>query len=279
MNAARKAEPIQLAVFGMPVKHSLSPRIHTLFAQQGGLEVDYRAIEVEEEFFSREVQKLADAGGRGCNITLPLKHCAFKLANRASERAELARSANTLLFESPSRWAADSTDGPGLLRDLTENLGISIAGRRVGVIGAGGAAAGILYDLLQAGPGGLTLFNRTVGKAETLAEQFAVAGRVEPAGLEAMESSGAYDLVIDATSAGHQGTDPVLVGDMFDGGGICYDLNYGQAHESLGTWCAARGIPCHDGLGMLVEQAALSFRIWTGFMPDTAPVLAALRKG
>lgn len=274
---AREAKPMRLAVFGKPVKHSLSPRIHQMFADQAGLEVDYRAIEVDEEFLSREVQKLADEGGRGCNITMPLKHRAFQLANRASERATLALSANTLVFESKSRWAADSTDGPGLLQDLVRNLDIGIQGRRICVVGAGGAAAGILYDLLQHQPAGLTLFNRTVDRARDLARQFSGIGQIEAAGLDDMEQAGVFDLVINATSAGHLREAPVPGEALFGQTSVCYDLTYGRAHDSLAEWCAGRDIPCHDGLGMLVEQAALSFHIWTGFLPDTTPVMATLR--
>jgi len=262
----------------MPVRHSLSPRIHGLFAEQAGLAVDYRAIEVGEESLEREIRNLAEAGGRGCNITVPLKRRAFQLAARSSERAAVAQSANTLLFETANTWVADSTDGPGLLQDLAGNLGIETAGLRVCVVGAGGAAAAILYDLLLQGPGELLVFNRTTERAVALAAQFSGIGRVAAAGLGEMETAGRFDLVINATSGGHHGSGPALSESLFAGGGTCYDLNYGAAHGLLRDWCSARGIRCHDGLGMLVEQAALSFRIWTGFAPDTAPVRAALRE-
>jgi shikimate dehydrogenase len=275
---SRAVAMTRLAVFGNPVKHSLSPRIHRLFADQAGIPVEYTGVEVSEDFLSREVQKLADAGGAGCNITLPLKHQAYELANRASERAEIARSANTLVFNTATRWSAQNTDGPGLLRDLTHNLAIETRDRRICVIGAGGAAAGILYDLLQHQPASLTLFNRTFERATKLAERFAHLGQVTAADLDSMSASEAFDLVINAISAGQFREAPVLTSALFGTDSVCYDLCYGQAHSALNDWCGERGIRCHSGLGMLVEQAAESFYLWTGFRPDTAPVLAELQR-
>ena len=276
----KNASLTRLAVFGCPVKHSLSPRIHQLFARQADIPVDYEGIEVSEDFLSREVQKLADAGGRGCNITLPLKQQAFMLANRASERATVARSANTLVFKTPNRWFADNTDGPGLVRDLAKNLAIEIHGQRICVIGAGGATAGILFDLLAQKPLNLTVFNRTVEHATRLADRFAeISGEAErlcATGLDDMRFAAPFDLVINATSTGHFREGPVLTENLFGPHSICYDLNYGSAHEALNKWCLLRGIRCHDGLGMLVEQAAESFFLWTGFRPDTARVISSL---
>lgn len=267
----------RLAVFGSPVKHSLSPRIHQLFAEQAGIAVDYRSVEASDEFLSREVQKLADAGGTGCNITLPGKHRAFEIANKASDRARLARSANTLVFESRTRWAAHSTDGPGLARDLKTNLSLDLGGRRICVVGAGGAAAGILYDLLSLKPVELTVFNRTLERAESLAARFSGVGEVRAAGLDDMATDHPYDLVINAVSAGHFRQAPVMHPNLFGEESRCYDLSYGKAHESLREWCIGNGIRCYDGLGMLVEQAAESFFLWTGFRPETVPVIALLR--
>ena len=268
----------RFAVFGSPVKHSLSPRIHELFAAQAKIPVEYGAVDVSEDYLSRELQKLADAGGTGCNITLPLKHQAFRLANCVSERARLAQSANTLIFKTPTRWSADNTDGTGLLRDLTVNLSVKIRDRRICVIGAGGAAAGILYDLLQQKPNNLTLFNRTLERAEQLVRRFADIGRITATRLDAMPAATAFDLVINATSAGHFRQAPVLDSALFGPGSECYDLSYGNAHSALAQWCARQGIQCHDGLGMLVEQAAESFFLWTGFRPETAPVLSLLKQ-
>ena len=277
----KNAPLTRLAVFGSPVKHSLSPRIHQLFAKQAGIPVDYEGIEVSADYLSREVQKLADAGGRGCNITLPLKNRAFALANRASERATAAQAANTLIFKTPNRWFADNTDGPGLVRDLAKNLAIDVHGQRICVIGAGGAAAGILYDLLAQKPASLTLFNRTVERARELVDRFRVlsdeAVTLSAAGLDDMRSVAPFDLVVNTASTGHFREAPVLTENLFAPHTICYDLSYGTAHEALNKWCGQRGIRCHNGLGMLVEQAAESFFLWTGFRPDTAPVINALR--
>ena len=278
----KNASLTRLAVFGSPVKHSLSPRIHQLFARQAGIVLDYKAIEVSADYLSREVQKLADSGGRGCNITLPLKQQAFTLANRASERATVAQAANILIFKTPNRWFADNTDGPGLVRDLLKNLAIECHQQRICVIGAGGAVAGILHDLLAQKPASLSVFNRTVEHARLLAERFTessdAAIRLCAADLDDMRSAAPFDLVINATSTGHFRAGPVLTENLFGPHSSCYDLSYGKAHRALNEWCAVRGFSCHDGLGMLVEQAAESFFLWTGVRPDTAPVINTLRK-
>ena len=276
----KNASLTRLAVFGSPVRHSLSPRIHQLFAAQAGIPLDYDAIEVSADYLSREVQKLADNGGRGCNITLPLKQRAFTLANRASERATAAQAANTLIFKTPNRWFADNTDGPGLVQDLLANLAIKIRGQRLCVIGAGGAAAGILHDLLAQKPAGLTVFNRTVERARGLVDRFRAlndeAVTLCAAGLDEMRAAASFDLVVNTASTGHFREAPVLSENLFAPHTICYDLSYGTAHEALNEWCRVREFRCHHGLGMLVEQAAESFFLWTGFRPDTAPVINAL---
>lgn len=268
---------IRLALLGSPVKHSHSPWIHDQFAEQAGQEVDYQAIEVDADHLSRTVQQLADSGARGCNLTLPHKEQAYTLANRAGERARIAESANVLVFESASRWRAENTDGSGLVRDLQRNLGLRLAGRRVCVLGAGGAAAGILYDLLLQRPSSLTLLNRTPGRAESLAQRFARHGEIATGGLKLAPGHPGFDLVIHASAAGHHGSGPALFDGLFAKDGLCYDLNYGAAHAGLAEWCAGHSVACFDGLGMLVEQAAESFTLWTGFAPDTAPVIDALR--
>jgi len=268
---------IRLAVLGNPVKHSHSPWIHSRFASEAGLDVDYSAIEVDADHLSRVLLKLADEGARGCNLTLPHKQEAFKLANRAGDSARIPGSANTLVFESPSRWRAENTDGPGLVQDVLHNHSISLAERSVCVLGAGGAAAGILYDLLLQRPANLTLLNRNPERAKALAQRLEAHGRIQAGGLNATAVPGGFDLLIHATAAGHRGTGPVLSDDLFATDAVCYDLNYGAAHEELSLWCSERGITCHDGLGMLVEQAAASFEIWTGYRPQSLPVIEALR--
>lgn len=267
----------RLAVLGSPIKHSLSPAIHQYFAQQAGLVLRYDAIEVDDDHLSREVQRLADEGALGCNITSPHKQQAFALANRASERATIAQAANTLIFESGSRWKAENTDGTGLINDLVENLGLTLKGRTICLLGSGGAAAGVLYDLLAQQPSRIMICNRSPGRAEALALRFRAFGTVETCTLESLSRQGSFDLIINATSAGHRGTDPVLVTGLFADDSLCYDLSYGPAHAALSGWCTAHKVRCIDGLGMLVEQAAESFRLWTGFTPQTNAVLAALR--
>jgi shikimate dehydrogenase len=269
---------IRLAVFGSPVAHSLSPRIHGLFARQCGLEVDYRALEATAETFPGLVRALAEQGGHGCNVTVPFKHAAWRLAARASDTAARARAANTLLFERPDAWYADNTDGPGLVDDLATLPGGRLAGARVCLLGAGGAAAGVLAALLRAGPQRLLLANRTVERARELAERHADLDRLDvcvPAGIG---SRAPFDLVINATSHGHDGAAPALAPEWLAPGGLCYDLNYGAAAEPLRRACARLGVDYSDGLGMLVRQAARSFELWTGQRPDAAAVLAELRE-
>lgn len=274
----QKQPLIRLALYGNPVKQSLSPKIHALFAEQGGLHVQYDAVQVSEEFLGREVQKLADTGGRGCNITMPLKHRAFQLASHASARARFARASNTLIFETATHWIADNTDGPGIVSDLQHNLGVTLAGLRLALVGAGGAAAGIMYDLAAAAPAEIVLFNRSFDKAEELASRVdANQATVRAQELAKMKKEGRFDLVIHATSAGHRHQDAVMHPALFGPDSICYDLNYGAAHALTFDWCARHRIRCISGLGMLVEQAAASFFLWTGFTPATAPVITLLR--
>jgi shikimate dehydrogenase len=267
---------IRLALFGSPVSRSLSPRIHGLFARQAGIDIEYRAIESTVQRLHVHLHELVAAGGRGCNVTVPLKRRACELVTRLSARARQAGAVNTVRFDGRDDWFGDNTDGCGLIRDILSNQGLTLEGRRLLIIGAGGAAAGILFDLLQQQPAQLVLANRTASRARDLAGRFAIVGPVQGAGFEDMERLAPFDLVINATSAGHAGDLPPLSGTLFAPGAACYDLNYGSAHTVLETWCASRAIACHNGLGMLVEQAAESFSLWTGHMPETAPVIEAL---
>jgi len=267
---------IRLALFGAPVRHSLSPDIHRGFAGQAGLAIDYRAIETGPGALAEALAEFAQGGGRGCNITLPLKREAMLLAGTCSERVRLAGAANTLT-RAGDGWSADNTDGTGLARDLAAWGGAPLAGLRVAVLGAGGATAGVLAALLAERPHEVVVFNRTRSRALDLAERHAGLGSVLGRGLEDLERAGPFDLLINATSLGHAGGIPPLAAAHFAGHGRCYDLNYGPAASPLRAWCEERGIDYRDGLGMLVEQAAESFAIWTGFRPDTAPVLAEMR--
>lgn len=268
---------IRLAVFGFPIAHSLSPSIHLSFAAQKGLDVEYRAIEATPQDFHRKLAELAGSGGRGCNVTVPLKNDAWKLAARSSDSARLAEAANTLRFDTENDWYADNTDGRGLARDLEINLRQPLADSRILILGAGGASAGILNDLLVRQPESVVIANRNPERATRLARRVSDRIIVEAVSLHVLEILEPFDLVINATSAGHEGSHPALIQTLFRPNGLCYDLNYGLVAKPLRDHCRELGIDYHDGLGMLVEQAALSFKLWTGAMPETGPVLEELR--
>jgi shikimate dehydrogenase len=279
---------IRLAVFGSPIRQSLSPALHEHYARQCGLDVEYRAIEANPANFAGHLRKLVDQGARGCNITAPLKNEAWKLAHSATDSAKRARAANTLLFRKANDWLADNTDGRGLVRDLLTNLSRNLSrdthGSRICIIGAGGATAGILGDLLERGPASITIANRTLERAQDLQQAFndvtgAVAeSTIKAISLDDLAASEPFDLIINATSLGHAGGHPELPPAMLLPDSLCYDLNYGNAAKPLRTYCRLAGIHYADGLGMLVEQAALSFELWTGNKPDTTPVLKELRQ-
>lgn len=269
---------IRLALFGSPVAHSPSPGVHNAFAAQFGLEVDYRLIEATEEAFDAKLADFRKGGGIGCNVTLPLKHRACEQADKRTPRADLAMAANTLWWDSDGRCLADNTDGEGLVRDLEHNLGIGIAGRKVLLLGAGGAAAGVLGALLERKPAQLVIVNRTIERARTLASRHGHLGDVRCAGLDDLGRCGPVDLFIEATSMGHSGQHPDVSSALLEGDAVVYSLNYGDAAKGMSAVAGSAGAPFHDGLGMLVEQAALSFEIWTGRAPDTGRVLTALRK-
>ncbi len=273
---------IKLAVFGQPIAQSLSPLIHPQFAAQFGLEIDYRAIESSAEDFPAKVRNLADSGALGCNITAPLKGTAFAAAQEVSPEAELAQAVNTLVFRGPNDWFGTTTDGGGLLRDLQRVMANKQSGdlrdKRILIIGAGGAAAGVIMPLLQQAPASLMIANRDLAKAKTLAQRFSHLGKTDACTLADCPQHGPFDLLVNATSLGHQGIAPDLANACFTTSSFCYDLNYGKAARAWESVCTQRGRHYSDGLGMLVEQAALSFELWTGYGPDTGEVLAALRK-
>jgi shikimate dehydrogenase len=262
------------AVIGHPVAHSKSPWIHAEFARAAAQDVDYQRIESPLDGFARTVDEFRAAGGRGANVTSPFKEQAFLYCrNSVTERARAAGVVNTLVFESGA-VRGDNTDGVGLLRDITVNLGRAIAGARVLLMGAGGAAQGVLGPLLAAAPRRLVVANRTATKARSLAQRYGAAaggGYDEFAGER-------FDFLINATSAGLAGEAPPLPPAAFAPGALGYDMVYGRDTPFLAAARAAGARAC-DGTGMLVEQAAEAFLLWRGLRPDTAPVLAALRRG
>jgi shikimate dehydrogenase len=262
------------AVIGHPVSHSKSPWIHAEFARQTGQDIDYASIEAPLDGFARAVDAFRAAGGRGANVTLPFKQQAFSYCGgEASARARAAAAVNTLRFEGAAVYG-DNTDGVGLVTDLERNLGHAIAGRRVLLLGAGGAARGVLQPLLERRPAALRIANRTARRAEALARLFP---GVRGGGFGEL-AGGSFDLLINATSAGLANEAPPLPPGVFAPGAFAYDMVYGRDTPFL-AMARAAGAAASDGLGMLVEQAAESFLLWRGRRPDTAPVLAALRGG
>lgn len=263
------------AVLGQPIAHSRSPKIHSLFAAQSGAQLRYEAIEVAPDDLDEHLAGLHATGYLGLNLTLPHKAAAVPLCESRSERAERAGAVNTLLRREHG-WHGCNTDGVGLVNDL-RHLGVPLAGKRILVLGAGGAARGILEPLLAQQPAELVLSSRNPWKPEELAAVFKPLGPIRPCTHLALKGDH-FDLVLNATSAGHEGEAPRLPPGLFADGALAYDLNYGKAAEPFLAWAqvqgAARGT---DGLGMLVEQAAEAYLLWRGVRPETAPVLAELR--
>ncbi len=260
------------AVIGHPVSHSKSPWIHAEFARQTRQDMAYERVEAPLDGFARTVDAFRAAGARGTNVTLPFKQQAFAYCgNAVSERAGAAGVVNTLIFEK-GEVRGDNTDGVGLLRDITVNLGRAIAGQRVLLMGAGGAAQGVLGPLLGVRPQRLVIANRTPDKARALARRF---GAAAGGGYDDLEGA-QFDLLINATSAGLKDESPLLAPGVFAPGALGYDMVYGRDTPFV-AMARAAGAAASDGLGMLVEQAAESFQIWRGIAPDTRAVLAALR--
>jgi shikimate dehydrogenase len=264
------------AVIGNPVSHSKSPLIHAAFARATGEDLSYAALHAEIPDFESVVRRFRDEGGLGVNVTVPFKHRAHALAERLSARAELAQAVNTLDLRAGA-IAGDNTDGVGLIRDLTLNLGCALRGRRVLLLGAGGASYGVCGPLLDEEPAALVVANRTVEKAVGLVERFRErCSRTDLRASSYVDLESAFDVVINATSAGLANEMPPLRAGVFGRGAIAYDMVYGRATPFL-EFGAAQRARTADGLGMLVEQAAESFHVWRGVRPQTAPVIAMLR--
>ena len=263
------------AVIGNPVAHSKSPWIHAEFARSTRQDIEYVRIEAPHDGFTRTVEEFRNAKGRGANVTLPFKEAAYRYCDEVSPEGRLAGAVNTLAFE-PSGTRGENTDGSGLLRDLTVNLGFAIRGRAILVLGAGGAARGLLGPLAGAGAMQIVIANRTVAKAQQLAQRFP-ASSVEACGFDALAGRD-FELVINATSAGMDGDAPPIPMNVFRKGALAYELVYGRDTPFLAL-ARGCGAATADGTGMLVEQAADSFFLWRGIRPHTAPVIATLRAG
>ena len=265
------------AVMGNPIAHSKSPRIHALFAEQTGEALEYRAILVEPDGFTAAVEAFRDSGGKGLNITVPFKQQAWSLATVRSTRAELAGAVNTLSIGPDGELSGDNTDGAGLVRDLLHNHRARLAAQRILLLGAGGAARGVLAPLLAEKPDLLVIANRTAAKAVELAHLFCELGHTEGCGLDGVAGQ-PFDIIINPTAASLSGDVPAIAGDTVTPETWCYDMMYGDRPTAFMEWARAQGATrVADGLGMLVEQAAESFYIWRQVRPDTAPVIEALR--
>lgn len=271
------SKPDQYAVMGNPIAHSKSPMIHTLFAEQTGQELEYGAILVEIGQFNEAVAEFKAHGGKGLNVTVPFKRDAWRLVDERSECAGLAGAVNTIVLREDGSLYGDNTDGVGMVRDIKENLGITIEGKKVLILGAGGAVRGVLGPLLQENPAEVVIANRTPERAQELADAFDEQGRIDGCGFDDLDGS-RYDIVINGTSASLKGEVPPLPEGILAKGAFCYDMMYGAEPTAFMLWADDEG--CNqiaDGLGMLVEQAAESFLLWRGVRPETASVISSVR--
>lgn len=267
----------EYGVFGHPVNHSLSPFIHGLFARQTGQLMNYRPYDVAPAEFAARVQEFFAQGGRGLNVTLPHKIAAVEVAQELTARAAHAAAVNTLAIKGDG-ILGDNTDGAGLVRDLCDNLGLTITNRRLLVIGAGGATRGILAPLLGLSPIVVVIANRTAERAEALSAAFSDLGQTQGVGFEYLEPE-PFDLIINATSASLSGEMPPIPAGVIGPHTVCYDLAYGRSATAFVRWARTQGCAqALQGLGMLVEQAAESFRLWRGVRPATGAVLEVLRE-
>lgn len=267
------------AVIGNPVGHSQSPRIHAAFARQTGQDLEYGRLLGEPGRFAEQIREFLAAGGKGLNVTLPFKGEAWRLADESSPRAEAAQAVNTLIALEGGRLRGDNTDGVGLVRDLEQNWGYELRGKRLLLLGAGGAAQGVVWPLLERRPERLLIANRTPDKARELVRRLASPGALAGCGFDDLVGE-PFDLILNATSAGIGDRVPQIPDGLLTTGGWCYDLMYGDLPTAFVRWGLEQGAArAVDGLGMLVEQAAESFFLWRGVRPRTAEVIAELRAG
>jgi shikimate dehydrogenase len=261
------------AVMGNPVAHSKSPQIHAAFAEQTKQNIFYQAIQVDDGKFKAAIKEFQAQGGKGLNITVPFKGDAWEVSELRSNRAERALAVNTITFDDTGKINGDNTDGVGLIRDLTVNHEISIKDKDILILGAGGAVRGILDPLFDEHPGKLVIVNRTVSRAEKLADIFSDRGEISACGYDELAGS-CFDIIINGTSASLQGEVPSLPENLLNDNACCYDMMYSMSDTPFVAWAKAHGASkVSDGIGMLVEQAAESFFIWRGVRPETGSVI------
>ncbi len=262
-------------MIGNPIAHSKSPAIHAQFAAQTGQDICYERMLAPLDDFAGSVRQFIAAGGRGANVTVPFKLQAFELATALTPRARAAGAVNTLVF-APGEILGDNTDGVGLVRDIVHNAAQPMAGRRILLMGAGGAARGVILPILSASPAELVIANRTLERAQELALAFADQS-VAVVAHSYPELSGTFDMIINATSASLSDAVPDIADSLLSTHTFVYDMMYAARPSAFMQWAARHGAVVRDGLGMLVEQAAESFFLWRGVRPETAPVYQSLR--
>ena len=264
------------AVFGNPISHSKSPLVHGLFAKELGINMEYRAVQVDIGGFEQAVSGFQANGGNGLNVTVPFKLNAWKLADQLTDRARIAGAVNTLTLEEVVK--GDNTDGAGLVKDIEINLGVPFFDKNVLIVGAGGAVRGILSPILERSPNLVVIANRTKGKADELEKIFSDFGNVKAFVLDEADSI-ANHIIINATSTGIHGELPQISPRIFENTELVYDLVYGKHPTRFMEWAKENNVDqITDGLGMLVEQAAESFNVWHGVLPQTIPVIQAVRE-
>jgi shikimate dehydrogenase len=269
--------PDQYAVFGHPVNHSKSPRIHQLFAQQTEQNLVYKAQDVPAKSFNHTIDTFfTQGGGKGINCTVPLKELAYQRADSLSKRAQFSKAVNTLVLQEDGTLYGDNTDGIGLVTDLSDNHSIPLQNSRVLILGAGGASRGIIEPLMKKSPACLVIANRTVEKAITLRNEFSQLGDISGCGYDQLKGK-EFDLILNATSASLTGKMPNITKSILAKNACCYDLAYSNQQTTFVKWGVANGAQKNlDGLGMLVEQAAEAFYIWRGVRPETSAVIELL---
>ncbi len=270
--------PGRYVLFGHPVSHSWSPFIHAMFARQFDHVVDYKLRDVSPAEFRHAVINFFVEGGGGANVTLPHKPAAAEIVNDLSARAERARAVNTIIRRSATELYGENTDGVGLVTDLTRNLGVTLGGARLLILGAGGAVRGVLAPLLEQEPREICIANRTPERAQRLREEFSDLGDISASNFDAVDNR-PWDLIINATAASLAGEVPALPPDAVGPDTVCYDMAYGRSDTAFMLWAIGRGSTrAYKGWGMLVEQAAESYLLWHGMRPETRPVMDALER-